>query len=781
MLNFVPLLIILLPISLANAQQPSQAEQDNAILDTSRTKESKITSRDREVFFAHCYRNVPPIVENQSTLSDQETPININAREIVGFADKYIYKDDVILTQGNKYLASDTLTYSDADKTVVAEGNVNFVNGMVTLYSDTIETELQTDKTTLFNADYQFHGRGGRGEADRIYDNGLDVIEFNDSTYSACPPEDNTWALDTTTLYIDNEEDMGTAYNAVLRVKDVPVFYFPYISYPLSDKRKTGLLLPSFEFAETNGFTYSQPLYINIAPEMDATITPVYMADRGTLLSTEYRYLSSVGQGTLHAENLSDDRIRDDSRYLYHFSHNGSFAKNWYASADYSRVSDDFYFSDIDTDYGTQSDNQLLQTGKISYRESNWNSELELRDFQILGDGDTPHVVEPKLAFSAYQPIDWYGLQFDWYSEITNFTHSDDDVYTGTRVHFEPTLSMPLYYNSMFITTELKYMATFYNQDIPDSNKEDWYDDLDSSVNRYIPSFKINSGINFERDFEAFGSQYKQTLVPQIQYLYVPYEEQGNIGTYDTTIMQVDYYGLFRDNRYSGYDRIADANQITIGLSSSFLNPQGEQKMRFAIGQNYYFTPSRTRLPEEQSDSASRSSLNAEFDVNYADQYFFHTGLILDADDSEIEKANATLERRWLHDTYAQINYRYIAVPDNDDRFDRVKGIVKQLGSKVNWAINSQWTTFASYYYDLEYSHHFEQTLGIKYQSCCWAFGLTYDNHMLPYYGNIDTLADDYETEDSIGITFELMGLGGAGDNPHDSSLFDYGRPFYLQ
>ncbi|WP_354625044.1 LPS assembly protein LptD [Psychromonas sp. MME2] len=335
----------------------------------------------------------------------------------------------------------------------------------------------------------------------------------------------------------------------------------------------------------------------------------------------------------------------------------------------------------------------------------------------------------------------------------------------------------------MFINTELKYMATFYNQDLPQSNKETWYNELDDNVNRYIPSFKVNSGINFERYFSAFGGQYKQTLVPQIQYLYVPYKNQDNIGIYDSTKMQLDYYGLFRDNRYSGYDRIADANQITVGVSSSFLNPQGEQKMRFAIGQNYYFDPSKTRLPEEKSSSktANRSSIIGEFDINFDDQYFFHSGVVWNADDNIIDKANATFEKRWLYDTYAQLNYRYIAKPKNDDRFDEVAGIVKQLGSKVNWAINSQWSTFASYYYDFEYNHIFEQIVGIKYQSCCWAFGITYDNHMLPYYGSLDTIGEDYETEQTISFTFELMGLGGAGDSDTSDGLFNYGRPFYLQ
>ncbi len=789
MLKIFPLLLILLPFSLVCADEKAETDEitdnDTVLANAAKptAEQSRGTPGSRDFFFNQCYRNVPPVTSETNTLPKNQIPVNIDARTLSGFPDKLIYQGDVNLTQGNKFLAADKLTYFKEEERVTAEGNVNFINGDVTLYSDSIETQINNDQTTLQQSDYQFHGRGGRGNAERIYDNGLDLYEFNSSTYSACPPQDNTWALDSTTLYLDKEADVGSAYNAVLKIKDVPVFYFPYVTYPLSDKRKTGLLFPSYELSDTNGLTISQPLYINIAENMDATLTATYMEERGTLLATEYRYLFDVGSGKIQAEYLSDDKIRNDDRYLYHWDHSLSFAKNWSFNVNYSAVSDDYYFSDIDTEYGTRSDNQLLQTAKLGYREQNWNSELEVRDFQILAGGDTPHKVMPKVAFSAYQPINWKSLQLDWYSEISKFDHSDNNVYNGTRIHLQPKLSLPLYYNSMFVNTELKYMLSFYQQTLPESNKEDWYSDLDESVSRYIPSFKINSGVNFERDFSMFNSEYRQTLVPQIQYLYVPYQDQSNIGLYDTTTMQQDYYGLFRDNRFSGYDRIADANQITFGVSSSFLNAQGQERMRFALGQNYYFTPSRTQLPTNSAltDTASRSSIIGEFDINFADEYFFHGGLEWDNDKNVLNRANSTLEKRWLYNTYAQLNYRYIAIPEENTAAIQAEGLVNQLGSKINWPINSQWTSFASYYYDLEYSHPYETIVGLKYQSCCWAFGFTYDKHMLAYRGELDTIREDYETEHSFKVNFELMGLGGVGFSTGEQGLFDYGRPFYLQ
>ena len=772
------LFITLLPVANVTAEEnktdqslAAEKEDENTSLsNTPPSLEEKSARRDVAVYFRQCYSNVPKVTTTDENIDQNQLPIGISAAGLRGLNGEIIYEGDVSLEQGDKTLTADRLKYNRSSEQASATGNALFVNGQITLHADQIETNLKTDESSLYTTQYQFHGQGGRGDADLIHDNGKDVYELTESSYTACPPEDTTWSIESSTMVIDNVEEMGSAYNAVLKLKDVPVFYFPYISYPLTDRRKTGFLFPSYKMSSINGITVSQPLYINITNNQDATLTPTYMQDRGTLLATEYRYLFGIGEGKAHFEYLSDDKIRDEDRYLVHFEHNIDFADGWNFNADYNEVSDDYYFADIDTDYGSQSDDQLLQSAKLSYSATNWNSEIEVRDFQVLGENvEASHIVMPKVAFSAYQPLGWESLQFDWYSEITRFDHRDSELYTGTRLHVEPKLSLPLYYNSIFVDTELKYMLTHYEQEIKD------FSTLEESETRYIPSFKVHSGINLERDVDFMGSGYRQTLVPQIQYLYVPYQDQSAIGLYDTTLLQQDYYGLFRDNRYSGYDRIADANQITLGISSSFLNHKGQEKLRFAIGQNYYLSQSKTTLTSDNDtdEEISRSSLIGEFDVNFENDYFLHAGLEWNSDNNIIERANTTLEKRWAYNTFMQLSYRYYKQAEDAEWYD----VVNQIGSKVNWSINTQWTTFASYYYDVEYNNTFETIVGIKYQSCCWAFGLTYDEHMLP---NLLT-QDNIDTERSIGVTIELMGLGGVGEATSDQGLFDYGRPFYLK
>ena len=777
MLKKLFLLLVVLPPSFVSADEINSSQIDNNSSDSASNSEKMPRSTD--YFFSQCFFAVPPVVVDNDPLPLNQRPISINSNRIYSIDNKLSFEGDVELTQGIKTLKADKLTYSQDDQTASAQGNINLVTGDITLNSDSIETQLSNDQTTMKQVDYQFHGQGGRGNAEQIYDNGANFYELNSSSYSACPPGDQTWSISASTLYIDNEEGVASAYNAVLRIKDVPVLYLPYITYPTSDKRKTGLLFPTYEFADTNGFTFTQPLYINITDNLDATLTPVYMENRGTMVKGEFRYLFDFGEGKFATEYLENDKIYDDTRYLNHWEHSLSLTKNWSFSSNYTRVSDDDYLDDIDTDYGTYTDSQLLQTAKLGYSQTSWESELEVRDFQVLDadNDDISHKVLPKLSFSKYTPLNWKGLEFDWYSEITQFDHSSDDVYTGTRIHLEPKLTLPLYYNSFFVNTELKYRVSYYQQSIPEDTSYD-YDDLEEDTMRYVPSFKINSGLNFERDFTFSNNDFKQTLVPQFQYLYVPYRDQSNIGIYDSTEMEQDYYALFRDNRFSGYDRIADANLLTFGFSSSILNDQGQEKVRFAIGQNYYFTPSKTSIPDyddddSDDDSVSGSSIIANFDVNLKDKYFFHSGVEWDADENEIDNSNLAIEKRWKHDTYAQINYRFIAVAEDGDDDD----LVNQLGSKFKWSINDQWTSFGSYYYDLEYLHPYESIVGVKYQSCCWSLGFTYNKYLT----SMDTDSGDYESETTYEINFELKGLGGAASGSGSDSLFDYGRPFYLQ
>ncbi len=737
-----------------------------------------------------CYAHVPRVTaepKNQNKL-----PVNVDADTVSGTQSKVIFEGNVIAEQGIITLISDYADYDRITEEIFAVGNVYYKDGQISVKGDRLNAQMGAKTATAFDGKYQLHGQGGRGIAAQ-----MDVLDNNnyqleDSTYTSCPPGDNTWQVKATTFKIDKEEEIATAYNATLWLKDVPIFYFPYMNYPIGDKRKSGLLIPSVSSSSDNGFTYEQPIYWNIAPNQDATLTVKTMSKRGTHLLGEYRYLLPGHTGKVNAEYLSNDKQRKDEnnnsldRYLFSWKHNGALSKNLRLSADYSKVSDDHYFTDLGSSAGARTDNQLLQTAKLSYLEKNWNASMEVRDFQVLG-GEAPHTVLPKLAFNGYYPTGWNNLQADLYTELSKFDNKDERVYTGTRFHFEPKVTLPLYNQSAFLNTELKYMLTTYKQDIPEKDKvkESWYSDLDEDVTRALPQFKVDTGMEFERNANLFGDAYTQTLTPRAQYLYVPYKDQSNIGLYDTAALQLDYYGLFRDRRYSGYDRIADANQLTLGATTGFLDDDGQQKFRLALGQVFFFEPSKVKLPSESGiQIASKSAVVAETDINFDDNWYFHGGIEYDTKEKYTKRFNSSIERRWGWNKLVQLNYRFIALPKENGQSISAKDAVNQVGSKIAWPITDQWQVVSSYYYDLENSRPFEALIGVKYESCCWAISVMYDKHIKTTFGSPSDWAKNYQTASGIKVQFELKGLAGFGTGASSSlsqGLFNYGRPFYLK
>ncbi|RJG39475.1 LPS assembly protein LptD [Motilimonas pumila] len=747
--------------------------------DTTKSLEDKVTLADLPLT-QRCYAHVPPVKQG-STADPSSLPVIADADHVSGQNNTFVFTDNVNVKQDIKTLTADKITYNKDSQLAEAEGNVRFTDGQLTLSAQQVHANLQSSTAQAFDTDYQFHGKGGRGSSDELIVLDKQHYILNEASYTSCPPGDTTWKVSAKEFNIDNEDNIGTARHAKLYLKDIPIFYFPYFSYPLGNERKSGLLIPSVSSSSTDGFSYEQPIYWNIAPNYDATLNIKAMSDRGVLAKGEMRYLQPQFTGMLNAEYLPDDKIYGDDRYLLSWRHNSISTKNLRFNVDYAKVSDNYYLTDIDTPIGSQTDNQLLQTSKLSWVERYWNAEVEIRDFQVLSDSSQPHIVMPKIAFEGYYPTNWYNLEADIYAEATRFDHKEHDVYTGSRYHFEPKIVLPLYTQAAFINTELTYLLTKYDQDIPSPYKETWYADLDESVTRSLPMFSIHGGLNFERNANFFDNRLTQTLVPQVKYLYVPYENQDGIGLYDTAPLQTDYYALFRDRSYSGLDRVADANQLTVGVSSSFFNQNFEERFRAAIGQVFYFTPSRVTLPSYTNvTDVSKSALLAEIDVNYDKRWFYRGGVEFDTEKGDLKRGNSTIERRWAWNKLVQLNYRYIKSTEELEQ-QNIKGIVNQVGSKVAWPINEQWSAIGSYYYDIDNSRKIEFLAGVKYEDCCWGVSLVYDQHMKTGYGSIGDIDNNYKIEDSIKLQIELKGLANFGSGAKtrlSQGLFDYGRPF---
>lgn len=750
--------------------------------------------------FSRCFSHVPLKVTSDS--GDTESPITVTAQTLEATQDgKIIYQGDVHIDQGARTFSADYMELEQLSKDVLARGNIHFSDGTISVDSEQQLTgNLTTKDSKLEEANYQFHGEPGRGKAKRVtLSDNTQRIDLSSASYTTCGPQDEAWQLKASSVKVEQDEVFGEAWNAVLWVGKVPVFYFPYIRFPIKDERQSGLLYPDIKFGGKNGTDITQPYYWNIAPNYDATVGARYMERRGTMAQLEFRYLPIEGQsGTLYGEYLSSDSKLDDTewednaRWLFNWRHHARFddAGHWRADVDYTKVAgwDYKYFDDFSPPVGQLVDDQLMQSFKGGYYDKNWQLTTEVRDYQILRRDlpNKPFQLAPSLVFNSYQGFDALTVSMD--SELTQFKNDGKDVYEATRFHAEPKLTYAVIDNpGTQVTADVGAYYTHYKQDVP-ATLSPYYgaaqgftpDNLDSSVNRLLPHLGLSGSLVFDRETQWFEQDFTQTIEPQLKYLYVPYKDQDNIGLYDTTNMRQDYYSLFSDRRYAGLDRISDANHITAGFTSRIYDADNVERLRLALAQTYNFTSPRVRLfPNDTLDDNEnkRSFLTFEGDLNIDGHWFIHSEAQQDTRQQELAAGNITLEYD-NHDKLAQIGFRHL-----NKKYFKDAGLrndLNQLGGTFAWPLARDWQLIGGYYRDIELNRNIDSLIGLRYDSCCWAVSLVWEQYEEDNFSN----TAQAEKETMIGLQFELKGLSsfGAGSSSFKpgTHLLPYYRPFNL-
>ncbi|MGY3869500.1 LPS assembly protein LptD [Aeromonas crassostreae] len=756
-----------------------------------------------------CYDYVPKIEKAPANQDANALPVEVDADRLEAKqGGTAVYEGDVKVRQGVRKFDSDYAQLDQKSRDVIAIGNIYYNDGQITVTSDkTLKSNLDTKDSELEEGRYQVHGSAVRGSADRvIMTNNNQNITLEGAQYTTCPPGQEAWILKAGSIDIDQNEVFGEAWNASLWLYDYPVFYFPYINFPIKDERKTGLLYPSYEQSSKNGMDINQPFYWNIAPNYDATISSRFMDRRGLMEQVEFRYMPDPAHsGSLYFENLADDKQYDDTatlndyladghRYLLNARHSSRFLDNaMVVSLDYTKVRDkDYnYFNDFSPPVGTQVDNQLQQSLKAGYYQQNWNLTTEARTYQILLAGaQQPHSMLPRINHNYYHQGSWYDLA--WNTELTNFGYDNDqstigEAYTGTRLYSAPTLTVPLSdADGYYLDSQYKLMYTQYNQDVPDTSKLTSYyrskelTNLDDSVTRVLPSFRLKGGLTFDRHQDWFGERANQTLEPEFQYLYVPYKDQDNIGIYDSTSMRQDYYSLFSDRRFAGLDRISDSNRVSVGVTSRVYDGVGDERLRLALAQAFDFVAPRVTLyPSDEASTNTRSPLSFEGDAKISEQWFAHVGAQYDVDNSEFSSANSALEYR--HEKLlSQLNYRFVRDANYDLSRSGESADINQVGMLLGTPLNDRWHLYGGYYYDLDQNVNVDRKVGIKYDSCCWSI-----NFNLEWVNSPDNVTYQPTSERSFGIQFEMKGLGSVGTGAKGTSLdtdaLPYIRPFNLR
>lgn len=737
------------------------------------------------------------LVNEEEPENANQLPINVEADSLEAInGDKATYSGNVTVVQGKKRMKADNVTLHQQDNIVVAEGNVTFSDGELKTISDKAVNKLNTEEVTLENTNYKFLCEPGRGEAVYVSKTGKAVYEIEDGTITSCPEGDKSWRMKASSIDIDQNEEEATFYNPRFEILNVPVFYLPFLTVPIGDTRKTGFLYPTVSYGSSDGFEMEVPIYWNLAPNYDLETTLKYMQERGTQLNSEFRYLSDLGYSTLKSEYLPDDKKYPEQgdRWGFQWQHNGIFQENWKFEIDYSKVSDISYFSNIDSSLGNQSDGQLLQEAQATYRSSAWDATVLTRDFQVLTtSSNTPYRLLPQVEFNYYAPELMRYLDFDVISHVSQFDTDDPDKPSATRVHVEPGIKIPVGTTWGTWTTEARVLGTYYQQDLDGLNLTNFSNDgynLKESTSRVIPEFRTHAGVVLERDSVLFDN-YTQTLEPQIQYLYVPEEDQSEIYLYDTTLLQTDYYGLFRSRKYSGVDRIAAANQFSYGASTRFFDEQYKERLNISFGQIFYLDKdTKNSSLANQDNKSDYSAWAVEMDFNYDDYLFYHGGIQYDIDTSEVQLGNSTLEYQFSGG-FIQGNYRYVTrsylestVGESLNLDSLTKDGISQAGLIIGYQLTRNWNASAQYFYDLTTEKDLEWLASLSYTSDCWYIGFSYSNQL-----QSGLLSDPVQPvyENNFSFNFGIIGFGTAigsdsgvtGSDTANSSL-GYGRPFFL-
>ncbi|EID7898164.1 LPS assembly protein LptD [Escherichia coli] len=734
---------------------------------------------------SQCMLGVPsydrPLVQGDTN----DLPVTINADHAKGdYPDDAVFTGSVDIMQGNSRLQADEVQLHQKEapgqpepvRTVDALGNVHYDDNQVILKGPKGWANLNTKDTNVWEGDYQMVGRQGRGKADLMKQRGENRYTILDNgSFTSCLPGSDTWSVVGSEIIHDREEQVAEIWNARFKVGPVPIFYSPYLQLPVGDKRRSGFLIPNAKYTTTNYFEFYLPYYWNIAPNMDATITPHYMHRRGNIMwENEFRYLTQAGAGLMELDYLPSDKVYEDEhpedsnsrRWLFYWQHSGVMDQVWRFNIDYTKVSDPTYFNDFDNKYGSSTDGYATQKFSVGYAVQNFDATLSTKQFQVFDDtSGNSYAAEPQLDVNYYHS-DLGPFDTRVYGQAVHFVNTNSNMPEATRVHLEPTINLPLSNTWGSINTEAKLLATHYQQ-----TNLDWYNSnpqnnkLADSVNRVMPQFKVDGKMVFERDMEMLAPGYTQTLEPRAQYLYVPYRDQSDIYNYDSSLLQSDYSGLFRDRTYGGLDRIASANQVTTGITTRVYDDAAVERFNISVGQIYYFTESRTgddNITWENDDKTGSLVWAGDTYWRISERWGLRGGIQYDTRLDNVATSNSSIEYRRDEDRLVQLNYRYASpeyiqatLPKYYSTAEQYKNGISQVGAVASWPIADRWSIVGAYYYDTNANKQADSMLGVQYSSCCYAIRVGYERKLNGW----DNDKQHAVYDNAIGFNIELRGL----------------------
>jgi LPS-assembly protein len=698
-------------------------------------------------------------------LGQDDAPTVIEGEQLTGRPDREVkLQRQVEVTRGQTVVNADQVYYDIVDDRVEAEGDVRVLRAGDRFNGDTLKLKLDTGIGYMDSIVYRLLKRNAQGHAQRIDFESEDVATISDGVYTTCNGPDPDWYLKTSKLTLDDGAGIGRARNAVLVFKGVPVAGTPSISFPLTEGRKSGFLAPTLTTSTNTGVQLTVPYYWDIAPNRDLTLFPRYMTTRGVMLGADARYLDREFAGETRFEFMNDSDYANRTRYALSTRHNHNVYPGVGFALDYNSVSDndyarDFPFSHVFDRPGVNR-RLLRQTATMSYSPGGpWSGTMQLADFQVLQDPtariiNVPYARLPQLNLN-YSDFSDSGISFNVGSQYTNFSHPTE--VQGDRLIVNPRLS----YNYLrgpgyFLVPSISAHGTYYNlsQSKPTM----------TAPSRLLPTVSLDTGLVFERSTSFFGRSVLQTMEPRAYYTYTSYFQQngGLYPNFDTTIADLSYGMMFRENRFIGNDRIGDANQLTLAMTSRYLESDGAERLRLAIAQRFNFAQPRVGLSTDLAASSSEKSdvlmlatgrvtRETRLDANF--QYNQERG--------EINRVNFGVY--WQPEPLKLLNLQYRKDSRNLDPLIFPGTKYELLDLSGQWPIAARWYGVGRINYLLDENRVGQSLFGVEHQADCWIFRLVSQR--------VPTAASTTNT--TIFLQLEFNGLSSLGTNPMRALRFN--------
>ena len=675
-------------------------------------------------------------------------PVEVAADAAVGQLEpeQVVFSGNVVLTQGVAHMQADELVLNRTTGEIDARGAVLLSRPDIRIAGSTAHYQLATGQGRIEQASYRVPAMRARGDAASAEYLGDGRSRYTEISYTTCQPGSSDWLLKAEALELDQAEGLGTAQHASLRFMGVPILYAPTFTFPIDDRRRSGLLIPAVGYSSNTGFDLSVPYYLNLAENYDLTLTPRLMSKRGALLGGEFRFLTESSNGTLAAEYLPNDRERggNDARGSVSLQTHTQFDVRTESAVRMGYVSDSAYLEDLGDSLAITSSTHIERAGEMRYHGDTWEMLGRIQGFQTIDDAislaDRPYSRLPQLLVDLRNPDGVSGTTYHLAAEYVNF-YKRDSV-RGHRIDLFPALSLPLRESWGFIEPKVGARYTAYQL----TDQTAGLSDSPSSLNGM---FSLDSGLFFDRSTDYFGNAVTQTLEPRLFYLYVPSGSQADQPIFDTTEFDFSFDNLFRENRYNGPDRFGDANQVTLALTSRLLaDDSGVELLRTSIGQILYFEDREVTLPGEPVNDNSTSAVVGEVAARLSGNWQTRAGIQWDPQDGSggnIDQALAQLSYRDTQQRVFNVGYRLR------------HGITEQTDLAAIWPVSDKVSLIGRHNYSLRDKRLLEALAGIEYRgSCCWR-----TRALLRQY--TDSTGNDHNL--AFLVQLELNGLGRLGND----------------